>query len=95
MLNQTVLLRGVNDNVTTMKALCEKLSGNGILPYYLHQLDRVQGAAHFEVSEEEGKALIAELTELLSGYAVPKYVKEEAGEPSKTGLQESIDSLCT
>ncbi len=93
-LNQAVLLRRVNDNIPTLKALCEKLAGNGIIPYYLHQLDRVQGAAHFEVSEEEGHALIAELTELMSGYAVPKYVKEEAGEPSKTSLLQ-IDSLCT
>jgi EF-P beta-lysylation protein EpmB len=93
-LNQTVLLRGVNDNTTTMRALCEKLSGNGILPYYLHQLDRVQGAAHFEVSEEEGQALIAELTEQMSGYAIPKYVKEEAGESSKTGLSETA-SFCS
>ena len=94
-LNQAVLLRGVNDNLSTLKALCEKLAANGILPYYLHQLDRVQGAAHFEVSEEEGRALIAELTQQMSGYAVPKYVKEEAGEASKTGLLESIDSLCS
>jgi len=93
-LNQAVLLRGVNDSVATLKALCEKLAANGILPYYLHQLDRVQGAAHFEVSEEEGRMLIAQLTEQMSGYAVPKYVKEEAGEPSKTGLLESI-SLCS
>jgi KamA family protein len=92
-LNQAVLLHGVNDNIPTLKALCEKLAGNGILPYYLHQLDRVQGAAHFEVSEEKGRALIAELTELMSGYAVPKYVKEEAGEPSKTSLLE-VHPLC-
>jgi EF-P beta-lysylation protein EpmB len=94
-LNQTVLLRGVNDNVSSLKELCEKLAAHGIIPYYLHQLDRVQGAAHFEVSEEEGRALIAELTELMSGYAVPKYVKEEAGEPSKTGLLEASPSLCS
>jgi len=91
-LNQAVLLRGVNDNITTLKALCEKLAGSGILPYYLHQLDRVQGAAHFEVSEEEGQALLAQLTELTSGYAVPKYVKETAGEPSKTSLLETTSS---
>jgi EF-P beta-lysylation protein EpmB len=94
-LNQTVLLRGVNDNLSSLKELCEKLAAYGIIPYYLHQLDRVQGAAHFEVSEEEGRALIAELTELMSGYAVPKYVKEEAGEPSKTGLLEASPSLCS
>jgi EF-P beta-lysylation protein EpmB len=94
-LNQTVLLRGVNDNISTLKALCEKLAGHGILPYYLHQLDRVQGAAHFEVPEEEGRALVAQLVELMSGYAVPKYVKEEAGEPSKTVLLENTASLCS
>ncbi|MBS0648029.1 MAG: KamA family radical SAM protein [Verrucomicrobia bacterium] len=93
-LNQTVLLRGVNDHVSTLKELCEKLARHGILPYYLHQLDRVQGSSHFEVSEEEGRALIAQLTELMSGYAVPKYVKEEAGEPSKTPLLDSISSAC-
>ncbi|HUD01821.1 MAG TPA: hypothetical protein VMR37_05805, partial [Rhabdochlamydiaceae bacterium] len=75
--------------------LCEKLAGHGILPYYLHQLDRVQGAAHFEVPEEEGRALVAQLAELMSGYAVPKYVKEEAGEPSKTVLLENTASLCS
>ncbi len=94
-LNQTVLLRGVNDNLSTLKELCEKLASHGILPYYLHQLDRVQGAAHFEVPEEEGRILVAQLTEVMSGYAVPKYVKEEAGEPSKTGLLERSLSLCT
>jgi len=95
LLNQTVLLRGVNDKASTLKELCEKLVAHGILPYYLHQLDRVEGAAHFEVSEEEGRALIAQLTELLSGYAVPKYVKEEAGEPSKTALLEGVPSACS
>ena len=85
-LTHIVLLRGVNDNVATLKEHCEKLAGNGILPYCLNQLDRVQGAAHFEVPETEGRALLARLTELMSGYAVPKYVKEEAGKPSKTNL---------
>jgi EF-P beta-lysylation protein EpmB len=85
-LSQTVLLRGVNDSCTTLKELCEKLVDNGIFPYYLHQLDRVQGAAHFEVSEDEGRALIAELSKQISGYAVPKYVREIPGELSKTLL---------
>lgn len=85
-LTHIVLLRGVNDNVSILKEHCEKLARNGILPYCLNQLDRVQGAAHFEVSEEEGKELLAQLTEVMSGYAVPKYVKEEAGKPSKTRL---------
>jgi EF-P beta-lysylation protein EpmB len=92
-LNQTVLLKDVNDNIPVLKALCERLSDHGIIPYYLHQLDRVQGSAHFEVSEERGKELIEQLTELLSGYAVPKYVKEEAGEASKTMLSELELSL--
>ena len=85
-LSHIVLLRGVNDTVPVLQELCEKLVRNGILPYCLSQLDRVQGAAHFEVPEEKGRALLAELTKLMSGYAVPKYVKEEAGMPSKTRL---------
>lgn len=85
-LNQAVLLRGVNDNLATLKALCEKLADHGILPYYLHQLDRVQGAAHFEVPENQGLTLISELAKQLSGYAVPRYVKEIAGEPHKTPI---------
>ncbi len=86
MLNQSVLLRGVNDDLFSLKQLCESLVDGGILPYYLHQLDKVQGAAHFEVPEEKGKWLIEELTKQLSGYAVPKYVKEIPNEPSKTAL---------
>lgn len=85
-LNQWVLLRGVNDDLDTLKELCEKLSDHGIFPYYLHQLDRVEGGAHFEVSEEKGRYLIQELTKQLSGYSVPKYVREIPGEPSKTPL---------
>lgn len=86
LLNQSVLLRGVNDNVEVLKQLCETLVDHGILPYYLHQLDRVQGAAHFEVSEEEGRYLIQEIAKQLSGYAIPKYVREIAGAPGKTLL---------
>lgn len=85
-LNQCVLLKGVNDDIEVLTALCEILSDHGILPYYMHQLDRVQGASHFEVSEEKGKALIKELSERLPGYAVPKYVKELSGMPSKTPI---------
>ena len=75
-LSQTVLLRGINDDVQSLKGLFELLIDHGIVPYYLHQLDRVQGAAHFEVSEEEGKLLMNQLESLLPGYAVPKYVRE-------------------
>lgn len=85
-LNQSVLLRRVNDSFSTLYALCSKLVAAGILPYYLHQLDPVSGASHFEVPEQEGIALIAQLQEALSGYAVPKFVKEETGHPSKTIL---------
>lgn len=83
---QSVLLRDVNDNLHALKTLCERLINKGILPYYLHQLDRVQGAEHFEVSEAEGKWLVQELAKVLPGYAVPRYVKEVAGEPTKIPL---------
>lgn len=86
LLNQAVLLRGVNDSVGALKALSERLFASGILPYYLHLLDRVQGAAHFEVHEEAAKALVRELTGLLPGYLVPRLVREIAGEPSKTWI---------
>lgn len=86
-LNQTVLLKGVNDSVPILKMLMEKLTDSGIIPYYLHQLDKVQGAAHFEVSEEKGVSLVQQLSCELPGYAVPRYVKEILGEPGKTRLQ--------
>ncbi len=85
-LTQSVLLRHINDNVETLKDLCLLLTDNGIMPYYLHQLDRVQGAEHFEVPEEKGKRLLAQLGALLPGYAVPKYVRETAGQSGKTPL---------
>lgn len=85
-LNQSVLLRGVNDHIDILTQLCEKLIDNGIIPYYLHQLDRVQGAAHFEVTEAEGLLLTAELEKRLPGYGIPKYVREESGEASKIVL---------
>lgn len=85
-LNQAVLLKGVNDDIHSLKDLCEKLVDNGIVPYYLHQLDKVKGAAHFEVPEAHGKALIETLTSQLSGYGIPKYVREISGEPNKTLL---------
>lgn len=85
-LNQTVLLRGVNDNVATLKELFESLADHGILPYYLHQLDQVAGAGHFMVPEEEGKKIMRALSSQLSGYCLPRYAKEEPGMPSKTLL---------
>jgi EF-P beta-lysylation protein EpmB len=83
-LNQAVLLRGVNDDGETLRALSERLVDLGVVPYYLHQLDRVAGTHHFEVTEDEGRALLARLPEQLPGYAIPKYVLEEAGEMAKT-----------
>lgn len=85
-LNQAVLLRGVNDSVTSLVELCERLIDLGVMPYYLHQLDRVLGTAHFEVSEETGRGLMAELRKWLPGYAVPQYVREIPGEAHKTPL---------
>ncbi|MCH9609618.1 MAG: L-lysine 2,3-aminomutase [Chlamydiales bacterium] len=83
---QTVLLKGVNDHLPTLKELCEKLIDNGFFPYYLHQLDKVSGAAHFEVSEKKGQELIKGLEEELSGYGVFRYVKEVAGAPCKVSV---------
>ncbi|MEN9344372.1 MAG: Lysine 2,3-aminomutase [Chlamydiota bacterium] len=85
-LSQSVLLNKVNDDLDTLETLCLTLIDHGILPYYLHQLDRVDGAAHFEVTEEKGRSLILELRKRLPGYAVPQYVKEEAHAPHKTPL---------
>lgn len=86
LLCQSVLLKGVNDDISALVELCNTLVDHGITPYYVHQLDRVKGAAHFEVSEEKGKALMAELRKRVSGYALPRYVKEIAGEPHKTEI---------
>jgi len=86
LLNQSVLLRGVNDSVAALAALSERLFTLGALPYYLHQLDRVQGAAHFEVGDREALALHAALTARLPGYLVPRLVREVAGAPAKQPL---------
>lgn len=86
LLNQSVLLRGVNDNVDTLAQLSERMIAGGVLPYYLHQLDRVQGAAHFEVADTNALALVEALRERLPGYLVPRLVREIAGEKSKTPL---------
>jgi L-lysine 2,3-aminomutase len=85
-LNQAVLLKGVNDDADTLVELCERLINARVLPYYLHQLDRVAGAAHFEVPLERGQDLVAQLRGRLPGYAVPRYVTEQPGESSKSWL---------
>ncbi len=86
LLNQAVLLRGVNDDAETMIQLCRRLVDNRIMPYYLHQLDRVAGAAHFEVPVSQGRRLMQQVRASLPGYAVPQYVVERPGERSKTPL---------
>ncbi|MGZ0170377.1 MAG: EF-P beta-lysylation protein EpmB [Planctomycetales bacterium] len=86
-LNQAVLLHGVNDKVNALADLSESLINVGVIPYYLHQLDRVAGTAHFEVEPEVGRKLIAELRTRLPGYAVPRYVQEIAGEAHKTIIE--------
>jgi len=86
LLNQSVLLRGVNDTVDALTELSERLVDLRVFPYYLHQLDRVLGAAHFEVPEAEGRKLMSQLRRRLPGYAVPRYVRERAGEAHKTVL---------
>jgi KamA family protein len=85
-LNQAVLLAGVNDNADVLAELCERLINLRVMPYYLHQLDRVQGAAHFEVPIERGRELVRQLEARLPGYAVPKYVQEIAGAEHKIGV---------
>lgn len=86
LLNQSVLLRGVNDDATTLAALSRRLIELRVTPYYLHQLDRVAGAAHFEVPAERGLALLEQLRAELPGYLVPRYVQEVPGEASKRPL---------
>lgn len=85
-LNQSVLLRGVNDNVDALAALSEALFACGVLPYYLHLLDKVQGAAHFDVPEDVACALVAQLRDRLPGYLLPRLVREDAGAPAKIPL---------
>lgn len=85
-LNQSVLLRRVNDDVDVLTELYRRLVELRVMPYYLHQLDRVSGAAHFEVPIETGLRLMAELRKRLPGYAVPRYVRETPGAEHKEPL---------
>lgn len=85
-LNQAVLLRGVNDTSAAQAELSERLVEVGILPYYLHQLDKVQGATHFETPVDVGKQIVAELRRTLPGYMVPRFVREVEGATSKVML---------
>ncbi|MFV0573804.1 MAG: EF-P beta-lysylation protein EpmB [Vibrio sp.] len=86
LLNQSVLLKGVNDSATELAKLSNALFQAGILPYYLHVLDKVQGAAHFYVSDAQAREIMAELLTQVSGYLVPTLAREVGGEKSKTPL---------
>ena len=86
LLNQSVLLRGVNDNLETLYNLSNRLFAIGVLPYYLHMLDQVQGAMHFEISSGDAISIHTRLQAMLPGYLVPKLVYERAGAESKTLL---------
>jgi len=86
LLNQAVLLRGVNDDIEVLAELSERLFALGVLPYYLHQLDRVAGTAHFEVDDDRALQLQQQLQDRLPGYLVPRLVREIAGAASKTPL---------
>jgi EF-P beta-lysylation protein EpmB len=83
LLNQSVLLEGVNDDVDTLAKLSRTLMDAGVVPYYLHLPDRVRGTAHFDVAEARGQRLVAELGARLSGYLVPRLVREIPGAASK------------
>ena len=91
LLNQAVLLRGVNDSLEAQMALHERGFAAGVLPYYLHQLDRVAGAAHFEVDESSALALHAAMRAQLPGYLLPRLVREVAGDDSKRPLLPPMD----
>ncbi len=82
-LNQAVLLREINDTVEIQETLCKRLLQNSVIPYYLNQLDPVQGAAHFETEIATGKMIVRELAKRLPGYGVPRFVQEQPGQPNK------------
>lgn len=86
LLNQSVLLKGVNDTVADLIALSERLHDFGVIPYYLHLLDKVEGGMHFEVPVNRSVQLVAAMRENLPGFLVPQLVQEEAGKPAKTAI---------
>ena len=86
LLNQAVLLRGVNDDVASLVKLSERLMAMGVLPYYLHVLDKVSGAAHFDVDDATARALHDALKARLPGYLVPRLAREQPGADSKSWL---------
>ncbi|MBF7682041.1 EF-P beta-lysylation protein EpmB [Acinetobacter sp. B5B] len=86
LLNQSVLLKGVNDSAKLLQELSYKLFESGVMPYYLHVLDKVKGAHHFDLSQDRATSIYNELLALLPGYLVPKLVREIAGEKNKTPI---------
>lgn len=86
LLNQSVLLKGVNDSAETLVELSERLFSAGVLPYYLHVLDKVQGAAHFDLTEAQAIALVRQMQTRLPGYLVPRLVREVPGEGAKSSI---------
>lgn len=90
LLNQSVLLKGINDNAEVLKKLSDKLFSVGVLPYYLHLLDKVQGAGHFYLDDQQALAIYRQLQKISSGYLVPKLAREIAGEPNKTLISATI-----
>jgi KamA family protein len=90
LLNQTVLLRGVNDDASVLAALSRKLFEARVLPYYLHVLDRVRGAAHFDVPEKSARVIAGQLAAQMPGYLVPRLAREIYGAPAKVTLSPSF-----
>ncbi len=86
LLNQSVLLRNVNDNLRSLEALSEKLFTCGVIPYYMHFLDKITGAERFEVSLQRAKKLRIQLVNRLPNYLVPKFVREIPGEKAKVQI---------
>lgn len=87
LLNQSVLLKGVNDRVETLRVLSHQLFSLKVLPYYLHQLDKVEGGAHFEVDRKQAIKLLKDLKKCLPGYLTPRLVEEISGERSKLAIE--------
>lgn len=86
LLNQSVLLKGVNDSAATLVELSERLFDAGIIPYYLHLLDKVAGASHFDIDEKKARNLLIKVRAQVAGFLVPQLVREIAGEPNKTPI---------
>ncbi len=86
LLNQSVLLSGVNDNVEVLKKLSEEIFAAGVVPYYLHHPDRAQGTAHFDLSRREGLAIHEQMRRLMPGYLVPRYVWDDPNHPFKKNV---------